>query len=119
MTPDPRRTLPSVDRLLQADGVRDLLATAPRNLVVAAVRDALAPARVPRAAGAAARGPVPEDWSEEIREPVARRSSPSLHPVLNATGVVLHTNLGRAPLAASAVAAMVAVAGGYSATEFD
>src|SRR4029453_19284683 len=112
MTPDPRRTLPSVDRLLQADGVRDLLATAPRNLVVAAVRDALAAARV-------SRGPVPEDWAEESRERVARRSSPSLHPVLNATGVVLHTNLGRAPLAASAVAAMVAVAGGYSATEFD
>ena len=112
MTQDPRRTLPSVDRLLQADGIRELLTTAPRNLVVAAVRDALAAARI-------SRGPVPEDWAEEIRDRVARRSSPSLHPVLNATGVVLHTNLGRAPLAASAVAAMVAVAEGYSTLEFD
>jgi L-seryl-tRNA(Ser) seleniumtransferase len=112
MTHDPRRTLPSVDRLLQADGVRELLTTAPRNLVVAAVRDALAAARNSRA-------PVPESWADEIRERVARRASPSLHPVLNATGVVLHTNLGRAPLAPSAIAAVVAVAQGYSTLEFD
>jgi L-seryl-tRNA(Ser) seleniumtransferase len=112
MTQDPRRTLPSVDRLLQTDGVRELLSSAPRNLVVAAVRDALAAARSSRA-------PVPESWADEIRERVAQRTSPSLHPVLNATGVVLHTNLGRAPLAPSAVAAVVAVAQGYSTLEFD
>ncbi len=109
---DPRRTLPSVARLLEEAGVRALLARAPRNLVVAATRETLAAVRSGRAA-------VPDDWVAEISERVARRAAPSLHPVLNATGVVLHTNLGRAPLAASALAAVRAVAAGYSTLELD
>ena len=112
MSPDPRRALPSVDRLLQEPGVRDLLDRAPRNLVVAAAREAIAAAR-------GGRGPLPEDWAVEVAERVERRSAPSLHPVLNATGVVLHTNLGRAPLARVALEAVHAVAAGYSTLEFD
>jgi L-seryl-tRNA(Ser) seleniumtransferase len=109
---DARRTLPSVDRLLQEAGIQELLGRAPRNLVVASVRDALAAARSGRA-------PVPDDWVADITERVARRASPSLHPVINATGVVLHTNLGRAPLAPAALAAIHAVASGYSSLELD
>ena len=109
---DPRRTLPSVTRLLETAGIAELLARAPRNLVVAATREALAAVRQ-------GESPVPSDWVAEISERVARRATPSLHPVLNATGVVLHTNQGRAPLAAAALAAVQAVAAGYSTLELD
>ena len=109
---DRRRALPSVDRLLRDPEVADLLEQLPRAVVVDAVRESLAAARTRRA------GP-PESWSAEIRERLATRSRASLRPVLNATGVVLHTNLGRAPLAPGALAAVAAVAAGYSNLELD
>ena len=109
---DPRRHLPSVDRLLQEPGVQALLSRAPRSLVVAAVRESVHAART-------GRSPMPLDWVEDVSERVAERASPSLVPVLNATGVVLHTNVGRAPLAPAAIAAVQAVAAGYSTLELD
>jgi L-seryl-tRNA(Ser) seleniumtransferase len=109
---DHRRELPSVDRLLREPGLAELLAHSPRALVVAAARESLEAARHQRS------GP-PADWVEDIRERVARRTARSLRPVLNATGVVLHTNLGRAPLAGVAIEAMLMVAGGYSTLEYD
>ncbi len=109
---DPRRALPSVDRLLREPAVTALFEHAPRNAVVAAVREALDAARTRRA------GP-PDDWAADVRERLAARATRSLRPVLNATGVVLHTNLGRAPLAASAVRAMADVASGYASLEID
>lgn len=109
---DPRRTLPSVDRLLRDPGVAALMATAPRNVVVAAVRDSVEAARVANSAPEAG-------WVADVSERVRRRVTPSLQPVLNATGVVLHTNLGRAPLARAAVDAIAAVSTGYSTLEFD
>ena len=109
---DPRRQLPSVDRLLSQPAIRQLLDTAPRAAVVAAVRESLEAARTRRA------GP-PEHWEEDVRERLTQRAAPGLLPVLNATGVVLHTNLGRSPLARVAIEAMTAVAGGYSNLEFD
>ncbi len=109
---DPRRALPSVDRLLRDPALAPLLATAPRHLVADAAREALEAARKMR-------GGVPEDWALEIRERLERRAVTSLRPVINATGVVLHTNLGRAPLAAAAIEAITAVARGYSSLEFD
>lgn len=111
---DPRRALPSVNTLLESDMVRPLLASAPRELVVNAVRDAVAAARnaveAPRDAG---------EWGTAIRDALAMRQRRSLRPVINATGVILHTNLGRAPLAAAAVEAIRDVADGYSNLEYD
>jgi L-seryl-tRNA(Ser) seleniumtransferase len=111
---DPRRALPSVNALLESDTVRPLLASAPRELVVNAVRDAVAAARdatdAPRDAG---------EWGAAIRDALAARQRRSLRPVINATGVVLHTNLGRAPLAPTALAAIRDVAAGYSNLEYD
>ena len=101
-----------MDRLLREPAVDALLQGAPRAAVVAAIRDTLAAARSRRA------GP-PDDWATEIRERLAERRRPGLRPALNATGVVLHTNLGRAPLAEAAVRAMAAIAGGYSNLELD
>ena len=109
---DRRRQLPSVDRLLHQPAIQELLDSAPRSEVVAAIRESLEAARTRRA------GP-PELWEEDVRERLARRASSSLIPVLNATGVVLHTNLGRAPLAPQAIQAITAVASGYSNLEFD
>jgi L-seryl-tRNA(Ser) seleniumtransferase len=109
---DRRRELPSVDRLLLEPEIRDLLGTVPRVAVVAAVRESIAAARTRRA------GP-PDSWAADVRERLSDRARSSLRPVLNATGVVLHTNLGRAPLAPAAVTAMAQVAAGYSNLEFD
>jgi L-seryl-tRNA(Ser) seleniumtransferase len=111
---DPRRALPSVSALLDSETVRPLLASAPRELVVNAVRDAVAAARdaadAPRDAS---------EWGVAIRDALAMRQRRSLRPVINATGVILHTNLGRAPLAAAAIDAMRDVAEGYSNLEYD
>ncbi len=112
MSQDPRRELPSVERLLQEPPVAALLDSLPRSVVVAAARDALTRAR-------RGRSEPPEDWAAEVVERAARIGGRSLRPVLNATGVVLHTNLGRAPLAAAAIEALSAVAGGYCNLEFD
>ncbi len=112
MTEDTRRTLPSVDTLLRDPRVLALMDAAPRNAVVGAAREALARSRKRRA------GP-PGDWAAEIAELVAARIAPSLARAVNATGIVLHTNLGRAPLPSAAADAVHAVASGYSTLEYD
>ncbi|MEO7986542.1 MAG: L-seryl-tRNA(Sec) selenium transferase [Gemmatimonadales bacterium] len=109
---DGRRRLPSVDRLLREPRVETLLEQSSRSAVRSAVRASLEAARTHRA------GP-PEDWAEDIAARLADGRRPGLRRVLNATGVVLHTNLGRAPLAQPAIDAIVAMAGGYSNLEFD
>jgi L-seryl-tRNA(Ser) seleniumtransferase len=110
---DPRRSLPSIDAILAGPGVASLLASHPRALVVKAARAAVAAARDHG-------GATPtEGWDAAVRAAVERLAEPSLVPVINATGVVLHTNLGRAPLAEAAIAAMVNVARGYAALEYD
>jgi len=110
---DPRRQLPSVDSLLAGPGVASLLTEHPRALVVKAAREAVDAARVNGGA------PPAEGWDAAVRAAVVRLAVPSLAPVINATGVVLHTNLGRAPLAPAAIAALTRVAAGYSALEYD
>lgn len=109
---DPRRQLPSVDRLLRSPELTQLLADTPRAVVVDAIREVLDEAR--RLDDVA-----PSNWTAEVRVAVRNRMTPTLRPLLNATGVVLHTNLGRAPLADPAVEAMRDVARGYSSLEFD
>jgi len=111
---DARRALPSVGALLERAPVRALLESAPRTLVVDAVRAVVAQARESTAA------PRDDDaWVVAIAERLAELSQPSLRRVINATGIVLHTNLGRAPLATAALDAIAAVAGGYSNLELD
>jgi len=110
---DPRRKLPSVDALLEGPGVASLLAAHPRGLVVRAVRETVDAARSNGGA------PPSDGWDAAIQVAARRLAAPSLAPVINATGVVLHTNLGRAPLASAAIAAITTVASGYSALEYD
>ncbi len=104
------RDLPSVDRLL-AD---ERLAHEPHDLVLGAARSVLERAREEIRVG---REPSP--LVDAVLEELARGRRPSLRRVLNATGVLVHTNLGRAPLADAALARVAEVGSGYSNLEYD
>jgi len=110
--PGPRslRDLPSVDRLL-AD---ERLAAEPHELALEAARAVLERAREEIRVGG-----EPKPLVEAVLEELGRARRPSLRRVLNATGVLVHTNLGRAPLAESALARVAEVGGGYSNLEYD
>ena len=110
---DPRRRLPAVDALLAEPDIAALVAAHPRSVVVRAVRETIEGARTSGGAAPA------EGWGAAVLDRVHRLAAPSLEPVINATGVVLHTNLGRAPLAPAAIAAMARIAGSYSNLEYD
>jgi L-seryl-tRNA(Ser) seleniumtransferase len=111
---DPRRSLPAVAQL-----ARELAATsaAPEHLCVVVARDVLADARRRIAAGAV----VVERATliDEAQQALAALLSPGLQPVINASGVIIQTNLGRAPLSAAALRAMADIGGGYSNLEYD
>ena len=104
------RDLPSVDELLRDPR----LAAAPRPPAVAAARAALARARETIGVGA-----DPGNLVEATLAELGRATAPRLRRVLNATGVIIHTNLGRAPLGDAALARVTEVARGYSNLEFD
>jgi L-seryl-tRNA(Ser) seleniumtransferase len=112
------RALPAVERLLQAEPLRSAALAAPRALAVEAARLVLERCRDDIRAG---NGAVPGVAELAVRasQELAARSRHSLRPVINATGVVIHTNLGRAPLPLDALDALEAVAGGYSTLEYD
>ena len=111
--PSPAAALPAVDRVLRAERVRDL----PRPLALQAVRTLLAELRVQVLAG----GTVPsfDELTQQVEAQVAAARLPALRRVLNASGVVLHTNMGRAPLAAEARSAVAAAIQGYASVEID
>jgi L-seryl-tRNA(Ser) seleniumtransferase len=111
------RKLPSVDRLLQGGAVASLAERWGHGLTVDAVRDVLSAAREAILAGAAC--PSETVLARRVEETLAVRLRPTLRPAINATGVIVHTNLGRAPLSADARAAMDAVALGYSNLEYN
>jgi L-seryl-tRNA(Ser) seleniumtransferase len=119
------RQLPSVDELLQEPSIRELIqTTVPRWAVVEAVREALERWRRIVAAGESgsaqeANPPSRAALVAEAREAAQRLDRPSLRRLINATGVVVHTNLGRAPLADAAIERVVEVARGYSNLEYD
>lgn len=108
---DPRRRLPAVHALLAEAGGAGVGRDVSHAVLAAAARDLLAEAR--RTGGA----PPADGWSAALARRLAERERPSLTRLVNATGVVLHTNLGRAPLAQAAVRAMLEAAG-YSALEY-
>ncbi len=105
---DPRRALPSVDAILRAGRPSEI----ERERFAKAAREVLARARADRASGDAA------TFAAETRAALAERERLTLRSVINATGVVLQTNLGRAPLSPRALAAIAAAAGAVS-VEYD
>jgi L-seryl-tRNA(Ser) seleniumtransferase len=114
---DELRKLPSVDRLLQEEAIAALVEQWGHDLSVEAAREVLEVTR--QAIRNGERCPSPEVLVHEVGLWLAARLRPTLRPAVNATGVIIHTNLGRAPLSVEARAAMDAVALGYSNLEYD
>ena len=120
--PSHPRLIPSIERLRQRTAVQRLEARYGRAATVQALRDEAGALRRQLAAHAV---PVHDaaDAAARIEAGLAARLdaglSPSLRPVINATGVIVHTNLGRAPLGRTAIDRIAAVAGGYTNLEYD
>ena len=121
------RQLPSIDELLTQPRLAELAARTDRALVVEIARTVLADLRAhildsPAAQGAGLANVValaPDALEKRIADQVARLLARSLQPVINATGVILHTNLGRAPLPAAVVEEFRRTATQYSNLEYD
>lgn len=111
------RAIPAVDRMLQDPQVVDLIHTSGRPLVLKAIRQVLTEAR--ERIKDQPDEIRQEDLVVDIEKTISGWLKPTLQPVINATGVILHTNLGRAPLSAAAIEAVVMASAGYSTLEFD
>ncbi len=112
------RQLPSVDALLQGQTAVALINQYGRLQTVAALRRVIEESREEILDGA----PVPleqETFLARATTFLAAKTAPSLRPLINGTGVIVHTNLGRAPLSERAAASVTAVASAYSTLEFD
>lgn len=120
--PDSLRQIPSVASLLARDEVRSLLARHPRAVVLGAMRKLLDAYRS-EALRTKGGGRPREEWTSRLIAAlpgaVAAGEEIPLRRVINATGVVVHTNLGRAPLPEEAIRAVSDTASGYSNLEFD
>lgn len=125
---DARRLIPSLERLLESDAFAGILEAHPRGLVVQHLRTELDRVRRELNDG---KGSVvdpgalprnvedPQLYAVGVEERLRVSATPSIRSVINGTGVILHTNLGRAPLADSALDAMASVARGYANLEYD
>ncbi|HEY5973560.1 MAG TPA: L-seryl-tRNA(Sec) selenium transferase, partial [Geobacteraceae bacterium] len=114
------KTIPKVDRVLATPELSELLAANARPVVLAAVRDVLDGLRASLVAGTA----DADDLAlpavvDRVRQELARASAPSLRRVVNGTGVVIHTNLGRSPLPPTVRQQLEEIAFHYSNLEFD
>jgi len=113
------RSLPSVERLLQTQLAAELIAAFGRPLTLNAIRSVLDEARARASTGGEPTLPDRESILEFARLMLEEWTRPTLVPVINAGGVILHTNLGRAPLSKATLRTMEAVGRGYSNLEFD
>ncbi|MCH2183035.1 MAG: L-seryl-tRNA(Sec) selenium transferase [Mariniblastus sp.] len=118
--PNPLRNLPSVNQLLESEPLKKMVETVNHNVVADGVRTFLDDLRkqaskateemsIPTASEIATRV---ADWLEQSEQPVLR-------PVINGTGILLHTGLGRAPLGGPAIEAVADISGGYASVELD
>jgi L-seryl-tRNA(Ser) seleniumtransferase len=110
------RKLPSVEKVLQRVEIQELIEQQGRHLVVESVRGVIEDIRQDIMSGQ----PRPSSTAlvERVLEDVAARGRPALREVINASGVIVHTNLGRAPLSEEARAAMEMAARGYTNLEY-
>ncbi|MBM2824338.1 MAG: L-seryl-tRNA(Sec) selenium transferase [Dehalococcoidales bacterium] len=111
------RHLPGVDKLLAEERIKTFQDSYPHELVVKIARQQLEQERLAITTGKTC--PSLDEIVEAICARLRSLGRPSLRPVINATGVILHTNLGRAPLSRETIAAMESVARGYCNLEFD
>lgn len=117
---NPFRILPSVNDVLDTGRAERLRQSHPHELIVAAIRHELAEQRARLSAGATPNGALSADAIAEAAEKrLARELRPRLRRVINATGIVLHTNLGRAPMPEAAAKAAYEAAHGYLNLELE
>jgi len=112
------RTLPKTDDVLAHPALAETLADVPRALVLDAVRASIEDARERLLAGEVFT-PSAESVARDAVARAALAARPSLRRVINATGIIVHTNLGRSVLSEAAAAAVAQVASGYSTLEYD
>ena len=118
--PNPFRNLPSVNQLLESERLRQLVENVNHSVVANGVRDFLDDLRAQVAQAAdEVTIPTPGEIAESIATWLEKEQVPSLRPVINGTGVLLHTGLGRAPLAKEAIEAIDQLATGYASVELD
>jgi len=114
------RELPSVNEVLEVPSLRNLVGRYAHEQIATTVRFELADTRQRVLAGEAADGAIAADAiANRVIERLSRELRPKLRPVINATGIVLHTNLGRAPIAEEAAQAAYEAARGYLNLEMD
>src|SRR5260370_17265319 len=111
------RLLPSIDELLQSSGGAGLIAQYSRGMTLRAMRDGLAQARLDIFNGSTC--PSSEHLRAAAEQTLQQVMRPHLRSVINATGVIINTNLGRSPLSQEALQAVQQVAGGFSNLEYD
>lgn len=120
MSPNPLRNIPSVSELLDSPPLRKLVDKISHNVVVSTVRTVLDEVRTEVQTAASEKTlPSVSDLAERITRRIAESEGPPLRPVINATGILLHTGLGRAPLAEEAIEEMSTVARDYASLELD
>jgi len=113
------RDLPPVDQILQTETAAELIARYGRPLTLKAIRATLDKIRAQFNSGEITNLPLRDLILAQADALLTEWTTPTLCGVINATGVILHTNLGRAPLSAATIHAMDAVARGYSTLEYD
>jgi len=113
------RQLPQVDAVLSSSALGETLSTFRHEVVTRLVRTELAQLRERLKRGQQAEIPEPDELAERVANRLAELSRPLLKPTINATGIVLHTNLGRALLSKRAQQAVANITGAYSNLELD
>lgn len=115
------RHLPSVDEVLKTPMAQDWLTRYPRRFVLDGIRQAIEDRRTMIISGELRElSPEPASaMAHDMEVAIKGLSAPSLRPVINATGIVMHTNLGRSPLSDRALERVAHVARGYSNLEYD
>ncbi len=113
------RRLPSVERLVQLVQQDRQAVTVARSVIVEAARLVLDDYRAALREGTRDTAPTSGDLLAAVQQRLLAFEKPSLRPVINASGVIIQTNLGRAPLSPAALAAMAVVGAGYSNLEYD
>src|SRR3974390_810268 len=111
------RLLPSVDELLHSNGGQQLVQRYSRSITLQAIRASIAQARAHIREGASC--PSSQELLSVAEHYLDQRQRPSLQPVINATGVIINTNLGRSPLSQEALQAVQRVAEGYTNLEYE
>jgi L-seryl-tRNA(Ser) seleniumtransferase len=115
------RDLPSVDLIAQTPQVQEWIASYGRPLTIEAIRSVLSQVRSRFTQDESLSASLPDRQAllDDILQTLQHWTAPTLEPVINASGVILHTNLGRAPLSQAALQAIQSVALGYSNLEYD